>query len=381
MSDERTGRELTPRAEGGEIQAREGRASVERFEAGAGAHRVGLTEERAAKIVRQTGNARSIGFLVVLLLALFIPLYWFYDQGVPLVADTSRLAKDATTQQIQDVSEGYKLFLANCSQCHGAQGQGGVGPPLNNQDKLYNAVTATGLSGPGHLNPIYIKTVLIEGGRYVCGDAKSVMPVWSDTNGGPLNYRQIDDLVAFITASKDLSWQYQPDPSPGQTAPPPVTVEGWRDPAYKPDPAKPTPPACWRNPSGAIGGGGAAPSSSPGTITNPGTAANPRQIDLTATADLHYTDASGQPLSSIPLKAGEAVKFVITNSAGFDHNFYIGAATDLQAGNTASLTGLPAFSSGTQSLTYSVPSAGQLQFACTLPGHYQTMHGDLTIIP
>ena len=35
-------------------------------------------------------------------------------------------------------------------------GQGGVGPPLNDQAKLYNALTADGQPGTGHLNPNYI---------------------------------------------------------------------------------------------------------------------------------------------------------------------------------------------------------------------------------
>ena len=54
-----------------------------------------------------------------------------------------------------DVSRGYALFLANCARCHGDQGQGGIGPPLNNQGKLYQAVNGgrPNTSGKGHLNP------------------------------------------------------------------------------------------------------------------------------------------------------------------------------------------------------------------------------------
>ncbi len=87
----------------------------------------------------------------------------------------------ATTKEEQfvtDVERGYALYLANCARCHGDNGQGGVGPPLNDQAKLYNAITANGGSGTGHLNPNYIRQVLDGGGRLVCGDANSVMPVW-----------------------------------------------------------------------------------------------------------------------------------------------------------------------------------------------------------
>jgi hypothetical protein len=81
----------------------------------------------------------------------------------------------AEVQYVTDVERGYELYLANCQSCHGDNGQGGVGPPLNNQPKLYNALTADGQPGTGHLNPDYIDNVLTVGGRYVCGDPNSLM--------------------------------------------------------------------------------------------------------------------------------------------------------------------------------------------------------------
>lgn len=387
MTGERSGRELEPRARGDVGPERTGRelaprepteSSVERFYAGEGAHTIGLTEDRAAQIVRQSGNARSIAFLAVLIVVLFIPLYWFYDLGVPAVANTSRLQKEEQAQEVTDVSRGYALYLANCAQCHGNNGQGGVGPPLNDQAKLYNAVTATGVSGTGHLNPNYLRNVLTVGGRYVCGDPKSLMPVWADVNGGPLNYRQIEELIAFLTASKDVTFQYQPEhPEPGQTLPPPVTASGWRDPNYKPPAGQPTPPPCWRAPQGVLSGGGGGASASPAVISNPGTAANPRPIKVVETASLQITDDKGAALSAIAVKKGETVKFAVENTAGFDHNFYIGTAQDLQANNTANLEGVPPFPSGTKEFTVTFDKDVQLQFACTVPGHYQSMHGDI----
>jgi mono/diheme cytochrome c family protein/uncharacterized cupredoxin-like copper-binding protein len=385
MSDERSGRELTPAPEDGELRPREGTASVERFDAGERAHRVELTEERAAEVVKQSGSARRLAFLVTLIVVFFIPIYWIYEQGIslPFLTVQSGLAREADQQYITSVSNGYKLFLANCAQCHGPSGQGGVGPPLNDQAKLYNALTATGLPGSGHLNPNYLANVLTVGGRYVCGDASSVMPIWSQANGGPLNYQQIQDLINFITASKDTSWTYQaPKAADAATAPPPVQVQGWTDPSYTPPAGQPTPPACWRNPSGQIGGGGGSASSSPGTVANPGTAANPRVIKLDETAQLQITDDAGKQITVIPVKAGETVTFEVTNTAGFDHNFYIGAQDALQAGSVAGLQGIPTFSSGTMKLTWLVPQSGAgLQYGCVIPGHYTTMHGEFDVIP
>jgi len=370
VSEPRTGRELVPRPATDE--------SIERFGAPGTAHTVGLTDERAAQIVRQSGNARAIAFLAVLLIALFVPIYWFYDLGVPAVADTSRLVKEAQTQQVTSVDRGEALFLANCARCHGAQGQGGIGPPLDDQAKLYNAVTPAGVAGTGHLNPNYIRNVLTVGGRYVCGDPNSLMPVWANTNGGPLNYVQIDDIIAFLTASKDITWQYQPPTPAGGTPPPVETHHGWRDPAYQPA-ADATPvPACWRNPSGASGGATAAPSAAP--ITSPGTAANPRVIKLEETAQLSITQ-DGQPVSVIAVKKGETVRFEVTNSAGFTHNFYVGAVSDLEASATGNLKGIPDFSSGTQTVDVTFDQDGTFGFGCLVPGHYTTMRGTFQVQP
>lgn len=52
--------------------------------------------------------------------------------GLYAVATTTNEAKaDTTTYSAQDVEEGQKLFLANCSTCHGMQAQGtNTGPSL-----------------------------------------------------------------------------------------------------------------------------------------------------------------------------------------------------------------------------------------------------------
>ncbi len=391
MSDERTGRELAPRDEetgvsrAGDVTpvpAGEQR-SIERFSAGPRVHSVTLTEERSAQIVRQSGNARNIAFLAVLIVSIFIPIYWFYDIGVPALGVESRVQREKEVQQVSDVSQGYALFLANCARCHGSNGQGGIGPPLNDQAKLYNAVTADGLAGKGHLNPTYITTVLTVGGRYVCGDPNSVMPVWAQP-GGPLNYRQIEELVAWLTASKDVTFTYLPATSElgaAGPAPTPVTVSGWRDPQFSPPPGASPPPACFRPYSNPAFPPPTGPQASAAPITSPGTADKPRVISLVETASITITDASGNPVSAEGVKAGETVEFDVDNKAGFAHNFYIGAPADLQSANTANLKGVPEFTSGVQKVTWTVPTTGTLQFACIVPGHYQTMHGDLTIQP
>lgn len=387
MSEPRTGRELTPREEGDLTPIAGGdQHAVERFSAGPRAHAVALTEERSAQVVRQSGNARNVAFLAVLVLALLIPVYWFYDLGIPALGNTGRLQNEKGVQYVTDVSRGYALYLANCARCHSSKadpgdGKGGIGPPLNDQAKLYNVLQANGQPGTGHLNPTYLKNVLTSGGRYVCGDANSVMPVWAQP-GGPLNYRQIEELIAWLDASSDTKFEYKPPVNELAAGPKPTPVEvsGWRDPNYQPAPGAPTPPACWRNPSGTIGGGGGATASA-APVGTPGTVDNPRVIKLQETAALQITDPSGTQVSSITVKAGETITFEVENVAGYDHNFYVGAKDDLASNNVANLTGIPAFASGTQTYTWTVPASGSFQFACTLAGHYQTMHGDFVIQP
>ncbi len=387
MSDPTTGRELTPH-EGGETPAPTHSASLspERFSAGERTHVVGLTEARSAQVVRQSGSARRVAFLAVLVVAIFIPVYWFYELGIPALGVQGRMEQSAEEQFVTDVERGYALYLANCARCHGDDGQGGVGPPLNDQAKLYNAISATGASGTGHLNPTYVREVLEVGGRLVCGDPNSVMPAWREP-AGPLNYREVEELVAFLTASTDVSFVHDPAAGHGVVDPEatPHTQTGWRDTSYEPAPGSTPVPACWRNPSGVIGGGGDGPSATVEPIESPGTPDAPRVIELDLNGSIQIDDTPGDggtQVTSLAVKAGETIEFQVTNSAGFDHNFYVGTEEELSSasGDIPNGTGIPTFTEGTQTLTWTVPTdASGLQFACTVPGHYGTMHGDFVI--
>jgi plastocyanin/mono/diheme cytochrome c family protein len=198
----------------------------------------GLTSERAAKIVRQSGDARWVAFLGMVIIALFVIVYYFYELGVPIINTTPRLQAQDNLQQVTAVERGYNLYEANCARCHGVSGQGGIGPVLNDQAKLFS-----------HLSEQYIRNVLTVGGRYVCGDPKSIMPVWSETNGGPLNYLQIEDLIAFIRAPSTQEYTRRTpefnEPILGADGKV-LTFKGWRDPTFKPDPSASPVPDCYK---------------------------------------------------------------------------------------------------------------------------------------
>jgi hypothetical protein len=392
MSQEDGGSQLTPREPGetGEthsplIPVEGDSRDVERFSAQPQAHSVQLTEERSAQIVRQSANARSVVFLAILVIALFIPVYWFYESGIPAIGGEGRLAAEADVQYVTDVSRGYELYIANCAECHGAEGQGGIGPRLNDQAKLYNALTPAGEPGSGHLNPNYIDNVLTVGGRYVCGDPNSLMAAWLEPNG-PLNYRQVEELIVWLTASSEVTFEHEPASHGEGEAVEPEVIAGWRDPNWQPGPEDTPPPACWKNPSGVIGGG--APVASPAPVDAAATTAPvaggssdaPRVVRLEATSSLQFTDESGAVVSQLAVVPGETIEFVVNNTAGFDHNFWIGTPDVLSVPNAETDVGIPTWQSGEQTVTWTVPEdGGALQFACTVPGHYTTMHADIVI--
>jgi hypothetical protein len=138
-------------------------------------------------------------------------------------------------------------------------------------------------------------------------------------------------------------------------------------------------PACWRpysNPAFPTTGG---PGPSAAPIESPGTPDAPRGIALDLTASITITDPDGEVVSAIAVVPGETLEFDVTNTAGFSHNFYIDTEEVLSTttGDIPDAPGIPEFTEGTQTLTWTVPEdVTSLQFACTVPGHYPTMHGD-----
>ena len=205
-------------------------APVERFTSPPPTRSVELTPERAAQVVRSSSNARWVGFLAVVVVVLFITIYWFYELA-PLGIREPRLDAEAAAQQVTSVERGYNLYEANCARCHGANGEGGIGPALNRQDKLF-----------AHLSVDYLNNMMIAGGRYACGNPNSIMPIWSNEGrpAGPLNYIQIEDLIAFIRAPSNETYTIR-DPALNEPKLDPITGEvktfnGWVDVNYKPAP-------------------------------------------------------------------------------------------------------------------------------------------------
>ena len=326
---------------------------AERFSAPPSAHRNDLTPERAGRIVRQSANARWVGFLSVTVVALFVIGYYFWELGIPGVT-TPRLDQAAEEQQVTAVERGYNLYQANCAQCHGVTGLGnedpespGIGPALNRQDKLF-----------AHLNEDYLRNILTVGGRYACGNADSAMPVWSNEGNppGPLNYKQIDDLISFIRASSEDEFRvmdpelFEPELDEAGNE---ITFHGWVDPEYEPEPGSTPFPACWTD---ALAG----PPSSGGPSAEP-------------TGEVVEEAAEALAFVNLDLEApaDEAFTIAFDNRDTAPHNI---AISDPNGGSV--LQGA-IIDGGTQT-NYAVPAlaAGTYPFICTV---HPSMTGTLTV--
>ena len=309
----------------------------------------GLTPERAAKIVRQSGDARWVAFLGVVVVALFVIVYYFYELGVPIINTTPRLQAQDTAQQVTSIERGYNLFLANCARCHGVQGQGGIGPVLNDQSKLFS-----------HLSEAYIRSVLTVGGRYVCGNPKSVMPVWAEANGGPLNYIQINDLINFLRAPSTTEYEAR-DPLSNEPVLDAngavVTFKGWRDPTFKPDPSASPVPDCW---TGTAGGGTPAPAAS-----LPPDAVTLKLVALSFAFDL----------KALEVPAGKAFAIELDNQdpAGTLHNVEIKTTDGTVISDPPTIDG-----GASTTYVYDALPAGTYTFICRIHP-IDSMTGTLTV--
>lgn len=96
-----------------------------------------------------------------------------------------------------DPSAGAVVYYTNCVMCHGDQGQGRFGVVL---------AKAWPVTDP----PIYIQQVVRQ------GIEGSIMPAWSQANGGPLSDAEIGDVAAFVLTLEPAA---SPTPVPESAGP------------------------------------------------------------------------------------------------------------------------------------------------------------------
>jgi plastocyanin len=202
------------------------------------------------------------------------------------------------------------------------------------------------------------------------------MPVWSDQGNppGPLNYRQIDELIAFLRATNDKSYEVR-DPSTNEPVIDPATGKvktftPWRDPNYKPAPGATPFPDCYLN---ALTGGAGA-SGAPGGSGAPAASIDPNAPAVTVNAPPGAATAGFDP-TTLTAKANTAFTLIFNNEDNqAPHNVVIEDATKavVPMGDTS-------FFTGPGKRQYAVPALkpGTYSFLCQV--HPTTMKGTLEV--
>jgi len=138
----------------------------------------------------------TTGFGLTLAILLVFQVY--------IVREPSRIQVVESADRAAAVKAGRDLYADNCVACHGANGDGKVGPALNSRELLKMTADPTFFS--------LIRT----------GVPGTVMPAWGQTFGGPFTDEQTSQLVAFIRAWEPTAPQIapivvEPDPVRGAT--------------------------------------------------------------------------------------------------------------------------------------------------------------------
>jgi cytochrome c2 len=154
--------------------------------------------------------------ILTTLIVLIIPVYYLFENQRQYAATIA--------QDQESIDRGAALFAANCSTCHGLQGQGNAVQPTTGKASgappLRGFVTQLGSDGqPQQVAwtksraEDYIRATISAGRPPLGGNpppGQVVMPTWSDRFGGPMRDIDVDYLVAFLESQE---WNLTTTPS------------------------------------------------------------------------------------------------------------------------------------------------------------------------
>ncbi|HEY8424979.1 MAG TPA: c-type cytochrome [Limnochordales bacterium] len=143
-------------------------------------------------------------YFIVMILSWALVVVW----GVYWAREGSRMAATQAAFRTEMIERGAQLYAQNCVICHGAVGQGVVGPALAREalqgdpetdrdtyDFLYNTVAR---GRPGSTTPRWER---LPSGEWASFTA---MPAWSVEVGGPFNEQALREVVYFLMSGE---WQ------------------------------------------------------------------------------------------------------------------------------------------------------------------------------
>lgn len=124
-----------------------------------------------------------------LLIGLVITVLLLASFSFLMFGETPRMTTVAEQYKEESLLRGGELFVENCASCHGANGEGLVGPALNDKHFLEEASDG-----------VLFATIQI-------GRPNTTMPAWGQAYGGALTDQDIYAIVSFIRAFEEATPQ------------------------------------------------------------------------------------------------------------------------------------------------------------------------------
>ena len=136
----------------------------------------------------------GLGLVALAVIAIALPLYW--------LGEPSRQTNQIEGYKETFIARGENLYVngAQCANCHGPNGVGGVASYTITDPATGDFVAQVQWKAPALNTVMYRYTP--EQVRYILnyGRGYSPMPAWGAPGGGPLTEQQIDDIIYYLTS-------------------------------------------------------------------------------------------------------------------------------------------------------------------------------------
>jgi mono/diheme cytochrome c family protein len=140
---------------------------------------------------------KTLGVILITILAAFTLLYWFTDLPRREALAAAQEEELAHFGEVIFSDDDTEPAAAGCARCHGEDGSGGEIP--NDPDgRSAPSLRTASLAEKLRINPEYVRLVVSYGGVVVSGNVNSPMPAWAAEVGGPLNEQQIEAVVTLV---------------------------------------------------------------------------------------------------------------------------------------------------------------------------------------